>query len=178
MHSFGGGGSATEGGVSFFELSLFSPDMTLIATVRRFVSDLCTRAFDDDDITSRVVVATHELLDNAVRYSSRDASGIRVELQRVGDEVDVHIITRNRFDEAHGRELERLLDEMRASSDRATFYQTLIRRVAKRSENGSGLGLGRVHAEAELDLDSRFDTGIVHICAEGRFPLRTGATPR
>jgi Histidine kinase-like ATPase domain len=168
--------ATNDGTVTSFELSLV-PDATLITTVRRFVGELCTRVLADADITSRVVVATHELLDNAVRYASRDASGIRVELQRLGEKVKVVIVTKNRLSDERGRRLRGLLDEMRASSDRAHFYRELLGRVARRVD-GSGLGLGRVHAESELDVSGRFEEDLVLVRAEGAFPLTHGGPPR
>ncbi|MBX3198054.1 MAG: ATP-binding protein [Labilithrix sp.] len=156
-----------------FELSV-SPDPTLIASVRRFVAELCGRVLADGDITARVVVATHELLDNAVRYATRDASRIRVELHHLGADVGVVIVTKNRLDEDRGRDLRRLLDDMKASSDRRAYYTALMRRVA----DGAGLGLGRVHAEAGLDLSGRFEEDSVLIRAEGRFAPAKGAARR
>jgi hypothetical protein len=145
-------------------------DTTLIATVRRFVGELCMRVLDDPNVTSRVVVATHEMLDNAVRYASREGSQIRVTVQRVRDEANVVIDTTNGLDADRARDLQRVLDELRAGSDRPALYLSLIRRAARR-EGGSGLGLGRVYAESELDLSGRFEDDVVHLRAEGRFSL-------
>ncbi|HVH48175.1 MAG TPA: ATP-binding protein [Labilithrix sp.] len=162
--------------VTHLELRL-SPDPTLVATVRRFVGDLCARVLGDADVTSRVIVAAHELLDNAARYSARDGCLLRVELQRIGNEAAVVIVTENKVSEERRREIAGLIRDMDASSDRAAFYQGLLRRAAKRSE-GSGLGLGRVHAESELTLSSSLQGDIVRIRAEGRFSLMTGAALR
>ncbi|MCW5835279.1 MAG: ATP-binding protein [Labilithrix sp.] len=159
-----------------FELSVW-PDPTIIASVRRFVAELCGRVLADGDITARVVVATHELLDNAVRYATRDASRIRVELHHLDRDVGVVIATKNRIDEDRGRELRRRLDEMRASSDRGAYYRALLRRAAEGVE-GAGLGLGRVHAEAGLDVSGRFDDDSVLIRAEGRFVPTRGPALR
>ncbi|MBX3220153.1 MAG: ATP-binding protein [Labilithrix sp.] len=163
---------AKTGTSTSFELSV-SPAPTLVASVRRFVAELCGRVLADGDIAARVVVATHELLDNAVRYATQDASRIRVELHHVGDDVGVVIVTKNRLDEDRGRELQRLLDAMQASPDRGAYYRDLMRQAVARLD-GPGLGLGRVHAEAGLDLCGRFEEGTVLIRAEGRFAPSKG----
>jgi anti-sigma regulatory factor (Ser/Thr protein kinase) len=150
----------------------FSPNVSLIATVRRFVGEFYTRVLGDAEITSRLVVATHELLENAVRYSIDGNSGIRIGVKREPDGVHVVVDTNNRTDEPHRRELAALLEEMNASESRETFYQTLMRRSAKRT-TGSGLGLGRIHAESEMNLTVRIeDDNMVRLRAEGRFPLK------
>jgi len=165
-----------EGACTSFELSL-SPDAPLVVTVRRFVGELCGRFVADGDVTSRVIVATHELLDNAVRYASGDVTRIRVELHRLAEEIGVVIVTKNRLDEDRSRQLDSILGEMNASSDRAVYYRDLVRRAAEQVER-SGLGLGRVHAEAGLDVSGRFEEDSVLIRAEGRFRLAKGAPLR
>lgn len=168
--------SSDAGGV-FFELNLLSPDTALLATVRRFVGELSGRVLADADVTSKIVLATHELLDNAIRHAAKDESGIRVELRRPSNFVDVVIVTKNRAADERRRVLELLLGEMHACSDRADYYQKLLDRVARRTD-GAGLGLGRVYAESELDLSVRFEEGIVTTRAEGRLALAKGLALR
>lgn len=159
----------TEGGDdAHFELS-FSPNVKLITTVRKFVGDFYERVLGDPEITSRLVVATHELLENAVRYSVDGKSSIRIGVVREVETVFVSIDTENRTDKTHATELEALLAEMRGSSDRSSIYQTLLRRSATR-EDGSGLGLGRIHAESEMDLTCDLSDGVVKMRASARFP--------
>jgi hypothetical protein len=150
----------------------FSPNVKLIATVRRFVGEFYEKVLGDADITSRLVVATHELLENAVRYSVDGQSGIRLAVHREVGSVRVVIDTNNRTDATHRAELEALLKEMRESASRDSFYQTLMRRSAKRT-TGSGLGLGRIHAESQMDLSCRLeDNDVVWLRAEARFPWK------
>ena len=156
--------------VSSFELSV-APDAILVAAVRRFVGDLCARVLADAEITSKVMVATHELLDNAIRYSSReDASAIRVEIRRLGVDASVLIITKNRAHDDRRRDLERVLQEMNANDSQSTFYEAVLDRAA-RGVDGAGLGLGRVHVEADFRLTAQLEGEQVVVRAEGRFPL-------
>lgn len=157
-------------GSACFELSV-APEAITIASVRRFLGELCARLLSNREITSKVLVATHELLDNSIRHSSSQAaSGIRVELHRSVQDVRVVIVTRNHASDVRKSELTRIIDEVHASSERASFYQVLLERVAK-GIDGAGLGLGRVHVEADFDLSVRFEEDVVIVRAEGRFPL-------
>ena len=158
---------------AYCELS-FSPNISLISTVRRFVGDFYEKVLGDPDVTSRLVVATHELLENAVRYSLDGQSSIRIGVGRVADHIHVVIDTRNKTAKEHRDELVKLLDEMRASGDRGSFYQALMKRSAKRTE-GSGLGLGRIHAESEMDLTCELVDEVVRLRAEARFASKANA---
>jgi anti-sigma regulatory factor (Ser/Thr protein kinase) len=159
-----------EGPESHCELS-FSPNVSLIGTVRRFVGEFYVRVLNDTNITSRLVVATHELLENAVRYSADGQSSIRIGVRRVGDSVKATIETRNKTMQANQAELSALLEEMRTTQDRLSFYQVLMKRSSKR-QDGSGLGLGRIHAESEMDLSCELEGDIVKLRAEARFLLK------
>ncbi len=155
--------------VAAFEMSV-APDAILVSSVRRFVGELCARTLKNQDITSRVMVAVHELLDNAVRHCSSDTCGIRLEMQQASGDFTVVVVTKNRANDDRRSQLERLLDEMRASGDSATFYQVLFERVA-RGTVGAGLGLGRIHEEAGFTVSSRCEDDVVFVRAEGRFPV-------
>ncbi len=121
---------------AYCELS-FSPNVSLIATVRRFVAEFYTRVLNDADVTSRLVVATHELLENAVRYSVDGQSAIRIGVRRADESIHVTIETRNKTATANVAELTALLDEMTSAADRNGFYQVLMKRSSKR-QDGSG----------------------------------------
>lgn len=154
---------------AYCELS-FSPNISLIATVRHFVADFYIKVLGNPSITSRLVVATHELLENAVHYSIDGKSSIRVGVRRRDDGAcAVRVDTHNRTSDDDRTVLVRLLGELeRSRHDRAAAYRTLLARSAKR-DVGSGLGLGRIHAESEMDLRCEIDGEIVHLTAEGVF---------
>lgn len=158
---------------SYCEVS-FSPNVDLLTAVRRFVAELFVRVLDDAAVTARLVVATNELLENSARYSVDGQSSIRIAVQQAGGEIKVSIETKNRTREPDRQRVDELLAEMRASSDREMFYQTLITRSAKRA-TGSGLGLGRIHAESRMDLSCELHEDVFRVHAEARFPAKPNA---
>src|SRR5262249_6977744 len=139
-----------EGEDAYFELS-FSPNVRLVSTVRRFVGQFYSEVLRDPDATSQVAVATHELLENAVRYSLDGNTSVRIGVARVEGGMAVSIETCNRAAESNLATIAGALDEIARASDPDAHYQVLMRRTAKR-EGSSGLGLGRVRAETGMTL--------------------------
>ncbi len=146
----------------YFALT-FRPNVELISLVRRFVSSFYEHALPDKDAISRVALATHELLENAVRYSVDGETSIKIELVTEVDEITIHIS--NRTNPAHLSDLRARFDELTKFEDPFVYYQRMIERSAKRTDGGSGLGLARLVAEAEMKLACEVDGDRVTIVA-------------
>ena len=149
-------------GVAWFELH-FCPSVELISVVRRFIYDFLQRILHEKDTVSRVALATHELLENAVRYSTDGTATIRIEVDR-SDVPAVIIRIDNHAAPEHLPILEASFAELRAEPDAFEHYCKVMARNAKRTD-GSGLGLARIRAEAEMDLDYELHGDVVRICA-------------
>jgi anti-sigma regulatory factor (Ser/Thr protein kinase) len=137
--------------LGFCELS-FEKRPELVSIVRRFVSDFYDRTLADPDATSRVALATHELLENAVKYSRDGKAKVRIQVSGHGEKVRVRI------------HVQRTIDEM-TSMDANLYYLNLMRKNADRTD-GSGLGLARIHAEAEMAMSVACKNGTITVCAE------------
>jgi hypothetical protein len=146
----------------------FSPNVSLVSTVRRFVTDFYARVLADDEATSRVAMATHELLENAVRYSADGLSTVRVSVHRASGGAIVTIDTRNRAAAENVGVVVKAIEKLHAAGDPVAYYQLLIRETAQRKE-GSGLGLGRVCAEADMTLSVEIEEGnVIHLRATAK----------
>lgn len=148
-----------------FELS-FTPNVELISMVRQFVQSFYEQILKDPDTTSRLGVAAHELLENAVKFSCDGVTQIRVDVRKEGGKCEVSIATQNRAEEAHLAALKELIREIASAEDPLGYYQLLMRRSLKRTD-GSGLGLGRIRAEAEMELDCKIEGNLVQLRAIG-----------
>ena len=148
----------------YFELS-FRPSFELVSTVRRFVEDFYLRVLGDHDMTTRVAIATHELLENAVKYSVDGETRIRVEVAPGEGPRTVSVVTRNRATEDHTSVLRSYLEEMNASTDAPAYYQQRMRLAAMRSES-SQLGLARIRVEADMNVSCAVEGDCVTIKAE------------
>ena len=134
---------------AYFELN-FKPNVQLVSVVRRFVTEFYQRFLSDPDGTSRVALATHELLENAVKYSKDGETTIRIEVEQTKPKI-VRIVLRNRAEPANIAAIREVLDGVSKAEDSFAFYQTLIAAKAKKRE-GSGLGLARICAEGEMKV--------------------------
>ncbi|MBA3538814.1 MAG: hypothetical protein H0T79_04235 [Deltaproteobacteria bacterium] len=154
---------------AYFELS-FCPSLALVSTVRRFVATFYENVLADPDVTSRVALAAHELLENAVKYSIDGETNIRVDVTPEPNNIlHICIRTRNLSTPEHIELLRGYFSDMKKMPDPLLFYTDLMARKAK-TNVGSGLGLGRIAAEAELALDLVVEGNMVEIRATADVP--------
>jgi len=143
----------------------------IISTTSKFVKELYDGMLADPDATSRVVLTTHELLENTAKYASDGLTHMQVAVAEREGQNYVQIQTRNRATPARLEELRRFLDEISESHDPIATYYQFIARSAERSE-GSGLGLARIRAEGEMDLAYTVDGDEVTIVAEAPVQMK------
>ncbi len=143
----------------YFQVS-FRPNLKLIPTVRRFTEEFYERMLDDREMSAKLGLATHELLENAVAYATDGETEIRVELA----DDDLIVRTWNRISPERLERLAQLFVEMNRS-DPEEYYQAMMHRTAHRAE-GSGLGLARIRAEADMAVSYEVTTG--RVCVQAR----------
>lgn len=141
----------------------FRPNVQLVSVVRRFVSEFYQRVLGDPEGTSRVALATHELLENAVKYSVDGETTMQIEVKHARP-TEVTIRMRNRATPEHIGAMREILESMRASADVFAFYQRLMAENA-RKDTGSGLGLARICAEGDMQLFYEIEGDLVRIHA-------------
>ena len=130
-----------------------------VPDVRRFVEKLHRRLVASPDDVARVAMTTHELLENAVKFSVDGNATLKVE---VVDGRNVHITTRNVARSADAEGLRALTAQLEATGDPMLFY---LQRMQEAPKARGGLGIGRVAAEGEMQIGVSFDGNVVEVHA-------------
>lgn len=160
---------------AFIELS-FAPNILLVSVVRRFISNFYGQLLRDPAAVSRLAVATHELLENAVRYSADGLTRLRVEMVGAGNQARAVVRTWNKSQPEHIATLRSHMAELGRATDPMAFYLALLHRVARQeSGSGLGLGLGRICAETEMTLVCEVEGS--KVCVIGEAPLGSELKP-
>jgi hypothetical protein len=147
-----------------FELT-FRPSVDLIAIVRRFVADFCLSVTADEDVASRLALATHELLENAAKYSTDGTA--QLEMKVNPEDGTVNVRTRNRAGSDQIQLLRACFDEISAAPSAATLYANMLKRSAVLDTGSGGLGLARIWAESDLAMQLSVVGDVVEIRARG-----------
>jgi len=146
--------------VGSFDL-VFRPSINLVSVVRRFVQNFYENLLDGD-AAGQLALATHELLENAVKYSLNGEARLSIAVARAASKHEVSIGTRNRASPENLDTLHKLFGELERAADPFNFYQTLMKRSAK-NPRGSGLGLARIVAEADMELRHQVHGDELHV---------------
>lgn len=149
----------------------FVPEVRLIWRTSRYVRDFYGNVLADPDASGRVMLAAHELLENAAKYSADGFGQLHIQLVEREGTTFVQIATTNRASPEKLAELRRFFEENGRAPDAITLYDQMIARTAQRKD-GSGLGLARIRAEAEMALSYLVDNDQVTIRAEAPVRLR------
>ena len=129
-----------------------------VPDVRRFIERLHRRVVENVDDMSRVLMAAHELLENAIKFSSDNTATLQI---AVSSGTDVRITTRNRARAKDLEDLGRIAQEL-GSCDPMMFY---LGRMYSAPMAQGGLGLGRVAAEGEMQMSLEVQGDTVEVNA-------------
>ena len=156
----------------------FRPHVELVASARRFVSDFYGSVLGDPDLSSRIALATHELLENVIKYSTDGRGSFQIEVADAEGGRVVRIVAANKTTAEHALALEHLLHELSSAPDPLRYYQELMRKSVTRQDTSAGLGLARIRAEGEMSVRFGAMTDGVAIIAEIQLsPMHTGGSP-
>jgi hypothetical protein len=128
-----------------------SPSPEVISALRHFIEEYLERTVHDADITARVTMAAHELLENAIQGSIGPRIDLRMGITVRNPDIRVIIETKNEALRDEHDVARALIDELSNAVDANDQYLDLMKRSLARKQ-GSGLGLGRIRSEAQMSL--------------------------
>jgi two-component sensor histidine kinase len=140
------------------------PSVRFVSLARRFVYDVYTDILKDADLAWRLGMATHELLENAVKYASDGAMTLRITTETINAKEMLVLSVSNTASPANAKILREAFAEMATFQKPAQYYELLVQRASERDE-GSGLGLGRICTEASMSLSCQVNDNVVCIRA-------------
>jgi hypothetical protein len=147
---------------------LLDAQLTDASVIRRLVEEHSQKVLADDDAADRLAMASHELLENAFKYSADGRVRLHLQFQRgLAGDHQVVVSVHNLAEECHALRLQAAIQEMTAFGNPKIYYRILLGRLT--SQRGAcGLGLARVSAEARLTLSVVRQAGQVTLRAETR----------
>lgn len=151
-----------------FDIAFSSQWWSFISSTRIFVSSFCGHSIGDPDFSDRVAMATHELLENAVKYSA--AHCLPVKCQVGLDEGHMWVRVQNEAEPAHIESLRRVFTEVSDGNPIDVYIQKMQASVMS---DKSELGLARVRYEAGADLRMDYDGKVVTLEALFGIPKET-----
>ncbi len=143
----------------------FPPAAALVGAVRRFVFSFYARMLGDPDSSSRVALATHELLENAVCYCARGEVTIRVTVAPSREGRIIRVRTHNAASAEDIAALQEVVAQLEAASDPVVYYQQRMQQTLRQARD-SGLGLPRICAEAGMEIGCSVSGDTVEITAQ------------
>jgi hypothetical protein len=149
------------------EVSL-KPSIVFISLARRFIYDAYADILKDSDLAWRLGMATHELLENAVKYSTDGSMTLRITIVPQPSNRLLVLTVKNRTDAKNAEILKMAFEEMEQFKSPAQYYAAILERAAVRTE-GSGLGLGRIRMEASMSLSCHLEDNVV--CLQASIPI-------
>jgi two-component sensor histidine kinase len=150
---------------------VFSTNPRLVPIVRRFVNDFYKELFEDAELVSRLALATHELMENVVKYAAEPEGQLTIEVTPEASDPKAVIRVRNRASDEDVSRVGDLMAALAQSQDPFQFYLELMARTARRPD--SGLGLARIRAEGEMSLSHTLTEGRLEITATASLAKET-----
>lgn len=153
-------------GFTHLDLS-FSPDVAVVSAVRRFVMDFYRVLGIDEPAIGNLGLATQELTENAIKFSSDGEPRLRIELATFGDHSMLTVRTQNRASPGNLLVLEKVFQDLRTASDPRAHYHAQLRKASS-GGNPHCVGLARIRSDAGMMLELTVTGDVVFIEARAR----------
>jgi hypothetical protein len=138
----------------------FGPRWKYIACVRGFIQNFLAISIVDQSKADKIAMAASELLENAVKYASRDDTHIVIKVSPATEQIKILVVNT-----AKQESIKTLLSiyEKISEGDPLQVYVTQMKEAAVRSDGKSHLGLARIRYETGGDLNVTVEKNEVQV---------------
>ena len=138
----------------------FGPRWKYIACVRGFIQNFLAISIVDQSKADKIAMAASELLENAVKYASRDDTHIIIKVSPATEQIKIQVV--NIAKDESIETLREIYDKI-IKGDPLQVYVTQMKEAALRSDGKSHLGLARIRYETGGDLDVEISENEVQV---------------
>ncbi len=132
---------------------VFGPRWRYVSIVRSFIQNFLAISLDNKTKADQIAIATSELIENAIKYATREVSRIQLEIFR--DEGILMTTIENFSNDEHIQEFKNEYDKLMKLEPLEGYLQKM-REAAAREDGKSQLGIARVRYESKAELNIHF----------------------
>ncbi|OHD05402.1 MAG: hypothetical protein A2086_13660 [Spirochaetes bacterium GWD1_27_9] len=150
------------GTLGFLDIT-FGPKWDYIPLTRNYIENFLAVNYTDKLNINKIAMSASELLENAVKYSSKD--GIRTQIRKFEGSHQIELVVFNSLKKEDATKVLAYIEEINNAPDPFLFYVTKMKESVKRNDGKAGLGLARIKHEGNADVSAKYfpDTEITGI---------------
>jgi hypothetical protein len=138
----------------------FGPRWKYIACVRGFIQNFLAISIVDQSKADKIAMAASELLENAVKYASKDDTHIIIKVSPATERIKILVVN---IAKQESIDTLREIYEKISKGDPLQVYITQMKEAALRSDGKSHLGLARIRYETGGDLNVEINKNEVQV---------------
>ena len=149
----------------------FGPNWDYIPITRNYIENFLLINIDEKESINRIAMAASELLENAVKYSTKD--GVRIIINKEDERKEIELFVLNYADKTLALEHIKRIETMNAAEP-LQYYIEKMKESVIRKDGKAGLGLARINHEANAKISGKYhdSTGTLEVKAVFSLPSK------
>ena len=146
----------------------FGPKWDYVPLTKNYVENFLLINLIDKENIGKIAISASELLENAVKYSSKD--GIRMIIRKILEKRTIELLVMNFTTIEMYSKVKDIVDVMN-SSDPMEYYIKKMKEAAISEEGESGLGLARINYECGAKISIGYSESDAVIVVKSIFDI-------
>ena len=145
----------------------FGNNWKYVTSIRTFIQNFICISLNSIENADKISLASSELVENAIKYSSRDDIPIRFKLTigKAGSEVRLRMEVQNHSTDENIEIIKVEFDKIMKNSPYEAYLKK-VEEIAARDDGKTMLGLARIRYETGCELNIKIENTILTIEAE------------